>query len=378
MTKQPSALGYALPLIVAIALVGGFAAFKVSSAKPTIGISGGGSGAEEPRLSADQEHPVRWLKGQTHAHTNQGPDSIEPVESVLAYYADAGFDFVVLTDHNHVTVAQGPDGLLVIPGAEITQSRERCDPMPPGADRCAMHMNALFVDPAKANDAFLEPPTSRTLDVFRAELATAKQLGGVAQLNHPNYQYTAADPRLLVALAAEGLRFVEVMNEAEDLNSEGDEMHPNVETLWDQALQQGAKLYAIASDDAHNYSDAQQVKAEGRSSAVVNRGYIYVRAEKDPVSIREAMERGDFYATNGVLLQQLDTQRTDGGVTAWVQVAAHHEAPVIRIIADGKVVREVRGHEASYGLGPSPSRYVRAVVEVDGQRALTQPLFPAE
>lgn len=392
MSRQPSALGYALPLIIAIGVVGGFTAYKVSSAKASIGMS---DAADDQPLDAGADQPspgkVRWLKGQTHAHTNKGPDSIEPVESVLAFYADAGFDFVVLTDHNHVTVAQGPPGLLVIAGAELTQSRDRCDPMPEGALQCAMHMNALFVDPTKTADAFLEPPTSSTLDVYRAELAAAKQLGGLAQLNHPNYHYTAADPDLLVTLSDEGLRFIEVMNEASALNSDGDEKHPNVEALWDQALMKGAKLYAIASDDAHNYSDAEAARAKGEKPAVVNQGFIYVRAKKDPRSIRDAMERGDFYASNGVELADIAVGRAppigrhNGAVHAFIRVAAHHQNPVIRLVVDGEIIREVRGHEASVGVEADFSqrplvlqRYVRAIIEAEGRRALTQPFFPAE
>lgn len=382
MTKQPSALGYALPLIFAIALVGGFAAYKVSGAKPSIEVTA----VDQPVAAADQPAgEVRWLKGQTHAHTSNGPDSKEPVDSVLAFYADAGFDFVVLTDHNHVTTAKGPEGLLAIPGAEITQTREKCDPMPEGAEKCAMHMNALFVDPSRAKEAFLEPPTSRTLDVYRAEMEAAKQLGGLAQLNHPNYHYTAADAELLVALSKEGLRFVEVMNEAAALNSGGDEKHPPVEAIWDQALSRGAKLYAIASDDAHDYSDADAKRARGEKPAVVNQGFIYVKARKDAQSIREAMERGDFYASNGVRISGLGVMThgaRDGGETShvlFVAVDEAHEDPLIKFIGEGgKVLREERASEARFTLDPSAGRYVRVVVEAGGKRALTQPWFRPE
>lgn len=381
--QNPSAFAYALPLIIAIAVVGGFTAWKVSSAKPSIGVSEVDAGVAASVGPSSVVRP-RWLKGQTHAHSNEGPDSIEPVESVLAYYADAGFDFVVLTDHNHVTVANGPPGLLVIPGAEITLTRDTCEPMPPGAEKCAMHMNALFADPFKAKDAFLEPPATSIFDVYRAELQTAKQLGALAVLNHPNYQYTAADPRLLVRLSNEGLRFVEVMNEAKELNSAGDATHPSVEKLWDEALTRGAKLYAIASDDAHNYSDAAKVAAEGRSPAVVNQGFIYVWATKDAQSIRAAMERGEFYASTGVVLEDVKCFAWSPQARTFeckVSVDRRHQAPVIRFIWNGRETASHAGHDSSLRVPPpedAGTSYVRVIVEAEGKRALTQPFFVAE
>src|SRR5688572_1090370 len=82
---------------------------------------------------------VTWLKGQLHAHTDRSGDSETPPATALRWYAAHGFDFVVVTDHNFVTVADGGP-VLAIPGVELTQNLERCDP--PAETRCALHINA--------------------------------------------------------------------------------------------------------------------------------------------------------------------------------------------------------------------------------------------
>ena len=100
--------------------------------------------APKPPLEA-----VRFLKGQTHAHTSNSDDSRTPPEDAARWYARHGFDFVVFTDHNFVTHPPSPESMLVIPGIELTQNLRACDPPPPPGLSCLLHVNALFVDPLR-------------------------------------------------------------------------------------------------------------------------------------------------------------------------------------------------------------------------------------
>jgi predicted metal-dependent phosphoesterase TrpH len=77
-----------------------------------------------------------FLRGQTHAHSSNSGDSDTPAADVLRWYAARGYDFVVITDHNYVTVVpadERPPGILAIPGAELTQNLRTCQPPPPRA-----------------------------------------------------------------------------------------------------------------------------------------------------------------------------------------------------------------------------------------------------
>src|SRR5690606_34775382 len=122
-----------------------------------------------------------------------------PPAEALRWYALHGFDFVVVTDHNFVTAAAAPGGLLVAAGAELTQNLADCEPAPGPGLRCLLHVNALFVAPARAGRFVFPPATSpRRSDLYARALRATEELGGVAVLNHPNFHH-AADAELLAA-----------------------------------------------------------------------------------------------------------------------------------------------------------------------------------
>ena len=105
------------------------------------------------------------LKGALHAHTSFSGDSATPPEAVARWYAARGYDFVVLTDHNRIGPLPRQPPLLVIPGVELTQNFERCEPAdardegerpareasaaPRESRPCLLHLNALFVREAE-------------------------------------------------------------------------------------------------------------------------------------------------------------------------------------------------------------------------------------
>ena len=53
-----------------------------------------------------------YLKGQLHLHTNNSGDSATPPADVVRWYAARGYDFIVVTDHNRVTVERSPASML--------------------------------------------------------------------------------------------------------------------------------------------------------------------------------------------------------------------------------------------------------------------------
>ena len=121
----------------------------------------------------------------------------------------------------------------------------------------------------------------------------------VAVLNHPNFLWSQTAEDLL---AVEGLRFFEVYNGHPLVNVPGDALHAGNERMWDIVLAHrlargGAPLYGVATDDAHDYHPpAPERRYAGR-------GWVQVRATRlTPDSLMAAMQRGDFYASNGVTL----------------------------------------------------------------------------
>lgn len=368
MPRLPRPLQLALPLLVAGAVVGGYARLRLWRARPIL-VSATEAAPEVPRESGG---PVRFLKGQLHLHTNNSADGHASPAEVVRWYASRGYEFIVFTDHNFVTVAPGEGGLLAVPGVELTQNLETCEPAPPPGLSCNLHVNALFVDPAKV--PAVPPPSAgpRRLDVYARALEQTAALGGLAQVNHPNFRF-GANAEVLTELARRGARLLEVANEASDSSNAGDEWHPSTEALWDAVLTAGATMYAVASDDAHDFDGAAKRRALGKEVYPGDLGFVMVRSTKDAGAIRAALERGDFYASTGVLLSELEVE---GGVLS-LAVAPEVKGPfqVAFVGERGEMLARTTERAARFELKTSPTAYVRAVVtDARGRKAWTQPL----
>lgn len=312
--------------------------------------------AHDPPAPAAAE--PKWLKGQTHVHTsNSGDGDVSPAD-VAAWYAKHGFDFLVFTDHNRITSL--PDApLLAIPGVELTQNLDACVPPPEAGDSCLLHVNALFL--TSPGPIMLGPDESRTRrEMFDDAIALTKKLGGLAQLNHPNFHW-AIDDKLMAQLAGDGAQLVEIANMASDNRNEGDAVHANTEALWDKALARGAHLWGIASDDAHHAVDG-------------NIGWIRVRAPLDAAAIKDAVVRGDFYATNGVELAVVDRSKQAIEVSVASLAPGDH---TFRLVADNHVVQTIVGRRARFDLTHLAIEHYARVDVTDGslRRAWTQPVF---
>ncbi|MGI5861596.1 MAG: PHP domain-containing protein [Myxococcales bacterium] len=316
--------------------------------------------------------PVRWLKGQIHAHSWFSADSQTSPKEVLRWYSEHGFDFVVFTDHNVITVTRSAYGVLALPGVELTLGPERCEPAPLPGMYCALHMNALFVDPARKRPLLKVLTETKRLEIYSAEVEAALALGGLPVINHPNYQF-AADAELIHALAMRGAMFVEIANEASGSKNDGDADHPSVEAMWDSALSRGARIWGLASDDAHDYYDADSVAAQGIVPRVGDRGFVIVRASKEAGAIRAALERGDFYSSTGLLLERVAVE--DGRYL----IETRDEATTSFVTDNGAVLLESTGTSASLDLARVTGSYVRARVrDANGRTAWTQPVFLGE
>lgn len=315
------------------------------------------------------------MKGQLHAHTNGSGDSDTPPAQAARWYAQRGYDFVVFTDHNRVTELPSTGGMLVLRGVEITQNRRDCEPSPPFPYACLLHVNALFLTQSVqgASAQFRPAPASLSRkDIYGFAVDMSQALGGIAQLNHPNF-HLAADAGILESLVQRGLLLVEIANQAEDSNNEGDDEHPSTEAMWDAVLSRGYVVFGTATDDAHHYDDAEQARARGEIAYTGDRGFVMVRAEKNVAAIRQAIQTGDFYASTGVLLGNLEMSAST--IALDVQGTASHSIEVIG--QGGAVLQRIDGTHLRFDPKTAPAGYIRVrVCESDQQRcAWTQPYF---
>jgi hypothetical protein len=318
-----------------------------------------------------------FLKGQTHVHTARSYDAKTPPAEVMRFYSTRGYDFLAITDHNRVTVAEPPEGLLLIHGVELTQNSTLCTPKPAPGYRCLFHTTALFVDPAldrARGQRFKIPFRAGRLSAYESQMEIARDLGGIAVINHPLFHF-AADARTLGTLSDRQLRLVELFNAAVDRQHPKGQAHAEKrsEELWDQVLSSGVLLYGLATDDAHHFSDVAARRARGKFPYDGDRSWIMVRAEKQPQAIRSALEAGDFYATSGVLLRELES--SPSGFRLVIE-PADGQSYVTRFIgAGGRELARSEGTQASYEM-TGDERYVRAVVTDSRRRkAWVQPVM---
>lgn len=123
----------------------------------------------------------------------------------------------------------------------------------------------------------------------------------LVHLNHPNFGW-AITPEDLAYVAEE--QFFEIYNGHPAVNQLGDEYRPSLELMWDIANTlridqfKTSPLYGLGTDDCHNY--------HGTAGSRPGRGWIQVRSKSlRPDDLITSMKRGDFYASTGVKLNDI-------------------------------------------------------------------------
>lgn len=296
----------------------------------------------------------RWLKGNTHTHTDRS-DGDAPLDDVAGWYQAHGYDFLVITDHNRVTdVGRWNDagsGLLLLHGCEVSLSSENRP----------VHVNSL------GSSALPDLSTADTITAaLQRGVDAVRAAGGVPQINHPNYKW-AFTPEHLRGVT--NYRLLEVFNGSTDCNNFGGGGHPSVEEVWDQLLSAGHRIWSVASDDSHHF----RREFCGYCSPP-GRAWVMVHTEDRSASaILAAMERGDFYASTEVVIERIEADPS--AITLAVRGEQDYRYTTHFIGAGGRVLAKIHGPAPVYH--PSGDEgYVRAkVFSSNGGVAWTQPAF---
>lgn len=309
------------------------------------------------QAAAAQEQPARWFKGNTHTHTLNSDGDSTPDE-VVRWYREHGYQFVVLTDHNYLTSV---DGLNAVLGADDRFAVIRGEEVSDQFARKPLHINGLDVQRR------IEPQGGTSVvDVLNRNVAAIRRERGLPHINHPNFGW---------AISREELQQVrdnslfEIYNGHPFVNNEGGGGVPGVEDAWDAILSNGIRLYGIAVDDAHIFKQPGNPNVAGPG-----RGWIVVRATRlDTRTVLDAIERGEFYASTGVELEDLQAGRDR--ISIAVKPVASSKYRIQFIGKGGRVLQESLEPKASYAIQGNEG-YVRArILESNGRRAWVQPVM---
>ncbi len=384
-----------------------------------------------PALAQSPE--PRWWKGNLHTHSLWS-DGDEFPEMIADWYRQRDYNFLALTDHNVLAdgmrwmplkqiversdagileryrarfgeawvETQGADDALQVRLKPLSEYRALLEqsgkfiliPAEEISDRAEgkpVHINATNVAEVipPAGGATVREAMQNNL---RAILEHEKQHGRevLPHINHPNFGYaiTAAD---LAAVVSE--QFFEVYNGHPGVNHQGDDDHPSVERIWDlaNAIRRTElnvpPLMGIATDDSHEY--------HGEPGSRPGRGWVMVRSRYlTPEHLIQAMERGDFYASSGVILEDVGYDESNKTLRLFIspQKGETYTTQFIATLREakpgtdpiGQVVATVEGLAPEYRLNGN-ELYVRAVVsstrphgdpsfEGQVQQAWTQPV----
>ncbi len=308
----------------------------------------GGLRPDDPARDATLAAEPRWWRGNLHTHSFWSDGDDFP-EMIVAWYKDHGYHFLGLSDHNVLSdgekwIDAGPQAKAAVATA-LPKYRKRFGPWveeTAGQDGARVRLKplgefrSLFEEPGKfmlvqseeITDKFEKLPVhlnatnlrdlikpqggGNVVEVMQnnvnAVIAERQRTGRpiLVHLNHPNYGWAVTAEELA---QVKGERFFEVFNGHPGVRNYGDETHASTERMWDMVLAarltqaDGEVLYGLATDDSHNYHEF------GLKKVNPGRGWVMVRARHlTPESIITAMERGEFYASTGVRLSDVDIE----------------------------------------------------------------------
>ena len=289
-----------------------------------------------------------WVRGDLHCHTRYSDGDSWPSEMLLAA-AEAGLDFLGVTDHNNVAhhAEYGPGGgalPIVIPGVEVTTY--------------GGHWNAW------GTDRWWEfrDPTGAAVE---REMAAAMDAGAFVSMNHPK----PAGP----AWEYGDVRSSHAM---EVWNGPWARFNSSALATWEARLRAGQRLVAIGGSDTHDLRapdrDPRHGQALGMPTTWVDAG-----AAPDALAILDGLRAGRTFVSASPAGPQLYLDRA--GETVEVAVRDAPGAALVVLDQRGSIAAEPSrpGWWSTRVHVPPGAMYVRAqLVASDGDLlALTSPLW---
>jgi hypothetical protein len=299
---------------------------------------------------------ARWYKGNLHTHTLNSDGDSTPHE-VATWYREHGYQFLVLSDHNYLTDVTGLNAIhaakekfLLIPGEEVTD----------GYQGKPIHVNAYNLN------QLLQPQHGDSVSAtVQNNVNVIRGAKALPSLNHPNFVWGVSAEDLL---RVKDLGLFEVYNGHPTVNNNGGGGFRSLDEMWDVLLTAGQRIHGIAVDDAHHF------KKIGQEFSNPGKGWVQVRAESlTAEAIASAIERGDFYASSGVNLA--DVQASREGLRIEIAARPHEKFTTYFLGEGGKVLAKSFETAPAYRF-QGGEKYVRARVDSSfGLSAWVQPVF---
>jgi len=286
------------------------------------------------------EQPGRWYKANLHTHTTVSDGQATPEERVEQYRSE-GYSALAITDHDVVSRCAGlsTSDFLVIDGVELS--------VHPFDDERFFHLVSLNVP------AHVTPPSETDPNSL---MRTLKSHGAETFVAHPYWSSnTLCDLQSL-----RGHVGVEVFNAScLNIGKACSSVH------WDQLLERGLQVPALAVDDTHSGHDGMDLFG----------GWVMLKMpELSAQAVLDALRVGCYYSSAGPevfefrVVDGMARVRCEPAVEIHFMAATWHGQSFYA--GDGPLLSRA---EAPVREG---WRYVRAeIVGADGRRAWTNPIY---
>ena len=313
---------------------------------------------------ADLNDPNRmeavWLRGNLHTHSTRS-DGRRPPQVVIDDYADRGYDFLMLSDHD---IWSSPEdysrlqdrGLVLVPGNEITAGGPHL-----------LHVNASRrVEPhAQRQECFNE--IADDADSFAVAchpnwLFACPGAGSTRAPMHPHTTFSQLSEWV-------GYAGLEIYNGA-CRRLDGS---PYATNVWDLLLANGRRVWGFANDDSHRAEGDEPLPGKVDHTPLMRSdvalGWNVVYAEKSRPAIVESLRSGRFYASTGVEISGISVEGMK------VRIETRNADRLIAFRETGRRFAQVEGSAIEVEVPPD-AQYVRFEAWGRGERcAWTQPFF---
>ncbi len=323
-----------------------------------------------------------YFKGNIHCHTVNSDGGATPAD-LARFYKNAGYDFISITDHNHLT-SQSETGysgeeFLVIPGCEYTAVLKLSEESPAihthvngvgisqnfQFEKCPPH-GKKEIKPTKNRVFYIKTGTITVEESLQFAVSEINSQGGFATMNHPNWRWSFGANEMKNIKNADAF---EIWNGSYDANNEGTPNRPSMDEIWDSLLSDGKRIWAVAADDCHFLPDPQKPTVYPPCSA-----WVHVEAEElTEKEIIRALKEGRFYSSTGIelLSQSFGPER----IELCIKPFANLEYYTTFIGNKGEILAVKDGLNPSYDI-KGDEVYIRSRINCSGlERAWLQPLF---
>jgi hypothetical protein len=305
-----------------------------------------------------------WYVGQVHIHTTRSDGTNSPADMEAAYH-DAGYNFVISTDHRGTSpyFVQADSGLTPDPDNSAT-----------GKDLLWIRGSELGFGQVHMGAWGHTVDAPITTTGIQAQIDAVRQNGGITAINHPmNFEPGYAWEWYTEIKTNKRYSVIETFNgkpRPEENGGAGEVNHlPDAVDLADEYYQ----IWWIGSDDCHKKDDPQQF----------NRYAVVVQTDSPSINqadILSSLDSGNHYIRETASGPEVRSVNVNGNaiILTLADIDSHYDV-AWKKRGDEVVQRDADIDTTATYVVHGDEGYIRAEIHrlSDNKRAFTQPMFIA-